>query len=97
MNQNKTIIKCVLTKRLETNRLQDACHKLDSLTVESLWLMVKQRSAEIGRFEVQYPIGARNFYFVPRSWQDEKITLSITLPSAKLTNSPILFRDISLF
>ena len=95
--RTKTIIKCALTKRLETNRLQDACHKLDSLTVESLWLMVKHRSAEIGRFEVQFPVGARNFYFVPRSWQDEKITLSIILPSAKLTISLILFRDISLF
>ena len=65
MTQNKTIIKCVLTKRLETNRLQDACHKLDSLTVESLWLMVKHRSAEIGRFEVQFSIGARNFLLCP--------------------------------
>ena len=65
MNQNKTIIKCVLTKRLETNRLQDACHKLDSLTVESLWLMVKHRSAEIGRFEVQFALGARNFLLCP--------------------------------
>ena len=83
--------------RLETNRLQDACHKLDSLTVESLWLMVKHRSAEIGRFEVQFPIGARNFCFVPRSWLNEKITLSIILPSAKLTIPLNLFRDISLF
>ena len=71
--------------------------QLDSLTVESLWLMVKHRSAEIGRFEVQFPIGVRNFYFVPRSWQDEKITLSIILPSAKLTIPLVLFRDISLF
>ena len=38
MNQNKNIIKCVLTKRVKTNSMQDACHKLDSLTVESLWL-----------------------------------------------------------
>ena len=97
MNQNKTIIKCVLTKRLETNRLQDACHKLDSLTVESLWLMVKHRSAEIGRFEVQFPVGTRNFLLCPTLMARRKITLSIILPSTKLTMSLILFRDISLF
>ena len=57
--------------------------------------MVKHQSAEIGRSEVQRLVGARNFYFVPRSWQDEKIT--ITLASAKLTICLILFRDISLF
>ena len=38
MNQNKNVIKCVLTKRIKTNSMQDACRKLDSLTVESLWL-----------------------------------------------------------
>ena len=55
MNQNKNVIKCVLTKRVKTNSMLDACHKL--LLTRSPWslcgLVVKHRSAEIGRSEVQ--------------------------------------------
>ena len=32
------------------------------------------------------------FFYVPRSWQDDKISFSISLPSLKLTTFLILFR-----
>ena len=39
MNQNKKDNKvCINYKRFKTNSMHDACHKLNSLTVESLWL-----------------------------------------------------------
>ena len=58
--------------------------------MESLWL--SGEAPERGNRKVW---GSTSRYFVPRSWQDEKIT--ITLASAKLAISLILFRDILVF
>ena len=38
-------------------------------------------------------MGTQNFLFVLRSWQEEKTSFSISLPSSKLTISLILFQN----
>ena len=40
--------------------------------VESLWLGGRASEREIRRSEVRIFIGTQNYFFVPRSWQDEE-------------------------
>ena len=54
-----------------------------SLVVEYLWL--SDRALELGNpkvrgsISIQFLVGTQNFFFVPRSWQDEKTSLIISL------------------
>ena len=56
--------------------------------------VVKHRNAEYEGLGFDSSYGLRNFFFVPRSWQDEKTPFSISLPSSKLTISLILLIKI---
>ena len=49
--------------------------------------------AQTRRSEVRFLMGTQNFSFVPRSWQDAKISFSISLPSSKLAISLIPIFD----
>ena len=69
----------------DPSSIQDACHMnfiidLDHRRVSvAQWL--EHRSAESEGFSK----GTQNFFFVPRSWWDEKTSFSISLPSSKRT------------
>ena len=45
-------------------------------------------------YALRFPAGTHNFFRVPRSWQDEKTSFSIYLPSSKLYIPPILFTNV---
>ena len=82
----------------DPSSIQDACHMnfvvdfigtVESLTVESPWLSSRATKRGIWRSEIRFLMGTQNFSFVPRSWQDAKISFSISLPSSKLSISLI--------
>ena len=54
----------------DPSSMQDACHK--NFVMESLWLSGWASEREILRSEVRFLMWIKNFFFVPRSWQDEK-------------------------
>ena len=54
----------------DPNSMQDARHK--NFVMESLWLSGRASEREIRRSEVRFLMWIKNFFFVPRSWQDEK-------------------------
>ena len=51
--------------------------------------VAKASKPGIRRSEVRFLMRTQDFFFVPRSWQDEKKFFSIPLPSSKLTISLI--------
>ena len=57
--------------------------------MESLRLSGRASERGIRRFEVLFLMGNQNFSLVPRSWQDEKTYVPISLPSSKFTISLI--------
>ena len=82
----------------DPSSIQDVCHMnfvvdfigtVESLTVESPWLSSRATKRGIWRSEIRFLMGTQNFSFVPRSWQDEKVSFSISLPSSKLAISLI--------
>ena len=66
--------------------MQDACHTWTSLwallNIESLRLCGRASEHGIRRSEIRFLMGTRNVFFVPRSWQDEITTFSISLPGS---------------
>ena len=58
-----------------------------------MWLSGRASERENRRSEVSFLMGTQNFFFVPRSWQDEKTPSSIFLPCSKLTIFLILSRS----
>ena len=82
----------------DPSSIQDASHMnfvvdfigtVESLTVESPWLSSRATKRGIWRSEIRFLMGTQNFSFIPRSWQDAKISFSISLPSSKLSISLI--------
>ena len=73
----------------DPSSIQDACHMNFIIDLAHRRVSVAQwlehRSAESEGLSE----GTQNFFFVPRSWQDEKTSFSISLPSSKLTISRI--------
>ena len=73
----------------DPSSIQDACHMNFIIDLAHRRVSVAQwlehRSTESEGFSK----GTQNFFFVPRSWQDEKTSFSISLPSSKLTISRI--------
>ena len=75
----------------DPSSMQEACHEPRNRP-RSLWShcdsVVTASEREIRRPEVQFLMGTLNFFFVPRSWRDEKKSFSIECLSWKL-NWPI--------
>ena len=73
----------------DPSSIQDACHMNFIIDLTHRRVSVAQwlehRSAESEGLSE----GTQNFFFVPRSWQDENTSFSISLPSSKLTISRI--------
>ena len=75
----------------DPSSMQDACHMNFEFVIDlahrrvSVAQWLEHRSAESEGLSE----GTQNFFFVPRSWQDENTSFSISLPSSKLTISRI--------
>ena len=84
-------------RHTDPSSMQDACHMnfvIDLTHRGVLWLGGRASKREIRRSEVRFFIGTQNFFFVPRSWQDESFCIS--LPSSKLTISLIaIYRHLN--
>ena len=58
----------------DPNSMQDGYHELRNRprSLESLWLSSRASECRIRRSQVRFLMGTQNFFFVPRSWQDNK-------------------------
>ena len=58
----------------DPNSMQDGYHELRNRprSLENLWLSGRASECRILRSEVRFLMGTQNFFFVPRSWRDEK-------------------------
>ena len=76
----------------DPNSMQDGYHELRNRprSLESLWLSGRASECRILRSEVRFLMGTQNFFLCPTLVTRQKTSLSISLPSSKLTISLIL-------
>ena len=77
---------------VDPGNMQDVCHILTSLTTESLWLSSRAPERGIRRSEVRFFTRASEFFLCSTL----VTSLSISLPSKRITIFPILFKKLSL-
>ena len=87
-NYSMKIRQCVLfkIKNLPIRKLHR--ERNHSFYSENVWGSIEVRGLRFASV-----MGTQNFLFVLRSWQDEKTSFSIFLPSSKLVISFILFQN----
>ena len=73
----------------DPSSIQDACHMNFIIDLAHRRVSVAQWLEHRSTESEGLSEGTQNFFFVPRSWQDEKTSFSISLPSSKLTISRI--------
>ena len=73
----------------DPSSIQDACHMNFIIDLAHRRVSVAQWLEHRSTESEGLSEGTQNFLFVPRSWQDENTSFSISLPSSKLTISRI--------
>ena len=67
------------------------------LIIESLWLSGRTSECRIWWSEVQFLIGAQNFFFVPCLYKMKKTSFSVALPSSKTYHLFLFYLQIFFF
>ena len=67
------------------------------LIIESLWLSGRASECRIWWSEVQFLIGAQNFFFVPCLYKMKKTSFSVALPSSKTYHLFLFYLQIFFF